>query len=275
MKKLSLANFVIKVILIIGAIFSLFPFYWMIVMASRTNSEIFAIPPHFTLGSHLIENINIVFTQTNFFQAFLNTLFYAVVATTLVLFFDSLAGYTFAKMKFKGKKFLFVALLATMMIPGQINIIPQFIMMDYFGWVGSYKALIVPGMANAFGIFWIKQYCENAIPDSIIEAATIDGSGKFGTYWRIGIPILKPAMSFLAIYTFIGAWNDYTWPLIILNDETKYVISLALTRLQGLYFTNYPLVITGTLISVIPVLILFVFFSRQLMSGITDGAVKE
>jgi cellobiose transport system permease protein len=275
MKKLSLSTIVIRFTLIVGAIFSLFPFYWMIVMASRTNSEIFAIPPYLTLGGHLIENTIIVLTETNFFQAFLNTVFYAVVSTILILFFDSLAGYTFAKMKFKGKKILFVFLLATMMIPGQINIIPQFIMMDWMGWVGSYNALIIPGMANAFGIFWIKQYCENAIPDSIIEAAKMDGCSTFGTYWRIGIPILKPALSFLAIYSFIGAWKNYTWPLIILNDESKYVISLALTRLQGLYFTDYPLVITGTLISTIPVLLIFFFFSRQLMAGITDGAVKE
>ncbi|NGP46198.1 carbohydrate ABC transporter permease [Bacillaceae bacterium SIJ1] len=275
MKNNRLSAILIKGTLWLGVFFSIFPFYWMIVMASRTNSDIYSIPPVLTFGKELVKNIETVLTSTQFFQATLNTLFIAVVSTTLILFFDSLAGYTFAKLKFKGRQFLFVFLLSTMMIPGQLNIIPQYIMMDAIGWVGSYKALIIPGMVNAFGIFWIKQYCEGAIPNSLLEAAKIDGTTVFGTYWRIALPIMKPALAFLAIYSFMGAWNDYMWPLIILNDPEKFTLMLALTQLQGLYFTNYPLVITGTLLATIPILLIFVFFSRQMMSGITEGAVKE
>lgn len=275
MKKFNISSIIVRGVLLLGVLFSAFPFYWMIVTASRTTSEIYSIPPKFTLGNDLLNNITTVFETTNFFQSFLNTLFIAVVSTMLILFFDSLAGYTFAKLKFKGSNVLFVMLLSTMMIPGLLNIIPQFIMMDYFGWVGSYKALIIPGMVNAFGIFWIKQYAEGAIPDSLLEAARIDGCTSFGIYWRIALPILKPSLAFLGLYSFMGAWNDYMWPLIILNDPEKFTLMLELTQLQGLYFTNYPLVITGTLLATIPILIIFFIFGKQLMGGITEGAIKE
>ena len=275
MKKFSFSTVVIRVTLLIGIIFSVFPFYWMLVMSSRTNSEIFSVPPYLTIGGNLIENMKEVLTTTNFFQSFINTVFVSVVSTILVLFFSTLAGYTFAKFNFKGKKILFLTLLSTMMIPGLLNIVPQYIMMDKIGWVGSYKAVIAPGLASAFGIFWIKQYSEGAIPTSIIEAARIDGSSEFGTYWRIALPIMRPAVAFLALYQFMISWNDYMWPLIILNDPAKYTLMLELTSLQGLYHTNYPLVISGTLLSIVPVLIVFIFFSKQLMAGLTAGAVKE
>ncbi|ASN04316.1 carbohydrate ABC transporter permease [Virgibacillus necropolis] len=275
MRKFNVSSIIIRGVLLLGVAFSAFPFYWMIVTASRATTEIYSVPPKFTLGDELLNNIYTVFESTSFFQSFLNTLFIAVVSTTLILFFDSLAGYTFAKLKFKGRHTLFVILLSTMMIPGLLNIIPQFIMMDTIGWVGSYKALIIPGMVNAFGIFWIKQYAEGAIPNTLLEAAKIDGCTTFGIYWKIALPILRPSLAFLGLFTFMQSWNDYMWPLIILNDPEKFTLMLELTQLQGLYFTNYPLVITGTLLATIPILIVFFIFSKQLMSGITEGAIKE
>ncbi|HFD3458050.1 TPA: carbohydrate ABC transporter permease [Enterococcus faecium] len=265
----------VRAFLAIGVFLSIFPFYWMIVMASKDNSEIYHIPPDLMLGSELMNNIKTVFTETTFFSSLLNTLFVALTSTLLILFFDSLAGFSFAKLNFKGKAFLFTFLLGTMMIPGQLNIIPSFYLMDKFGWVGSYKALIIPGMANAFGIFWIKQYCTDAIPDSLLESAKLDGCTLFKAYYKVVLPIMKPALAFLALYSFMGAWNDYMWPLIILNDESKYTLMLALTQLQGLYKTNYPLVITGTLLATLPLLLVFTIFSKQLISGVTEGAVKQ
>ncbi|MGM0125605.1 cellobiose transport system permease [Enterococcus sp. AZ194] len=271
----KLFRIVTRVFLLIGVFLSIFPFYWMIIMASKQNSEIYKTPPSLTLGSELINNIRTVFEETSFFNSLLNTLFIAITSTILILFFDSLAGFAFAKLKFKGKTFLFTFLLGTMMIPGQLNIIPSFYLMDMLGWVGTYKALIIPSMANAFGIFWIKQYCTDAIPDSLLESAKLDGCTVFKTYYKIAVPIMKPAMAFLALYSFMGAWNDYMWPLIILNDEAKYTLMLALTQLQGLYSVNYPLVITGTLLATLPLLLIFLIFSKQLIAGITDGAVKQ
>ncbi|MBF0787407.1 MULTISPECIES: carbohydrate ABC transporter permease [unclassified Streptococcus] len=265
----------VRMFLGIGVVVSIFPFYWMLVMGSKQNKEIYQIPPNLLLGSELFHNIETVFKETPFFHSVLNTLFIAITSTVLILFFDSLAGFSFAKLTFKGKDFLFAFLLGTMMIPGQLNIIPSFYLMDKLGWVGSYKALIIPGMANAFGIFWIKQYCTDAIPDSLIESATLDGCSTFKVYVKIALPIMKPALAFLALYSFMGSWNDYMWPLIILNDESKYTLMLALTQLKGLYTVNYPLVITGTLLATIPLLVVFVIFSRQLIAGITEGAVKQ
>ncbi|WP_461219566.1 carbohydrate ABC transporter permease [Lapidilactobacillus salsurivasis] len=259
----------------IAVLLSLFPFYWMLVMASKQNSEIYRTPPSLTIGNQLWHNIQAVIAQTSFFHALFNTLFIAITSTVLVLFFDSLAGFAFAKLHFRGQAFLFAFLLGTMMIPGQLNIIPSFYLMDKLGWVGSYKALIIPGMANAFGIFWIKQYCTDTIPDSLLEAAKLDGCSTFRIYWSIALPIMRPALAFLALFSFMGSWNDYMWPLIILNDEAKYTLMLALTQLKGIYSVNYPLVITGTLLATLPLLVLFIFFSKQLISGITDGAVKE
>lgn len=263
-----------KIILAIGAVLSLFPFYWMFVMASVPNSEVFKTPPHLLPGDELWTNIQYVFENTAFFTGVKNTLIVAIISTFLNVFLASLAGFAFAKLEFKGKKVLFIILLGTMMIPGQINIIPLFYLMDKLQWVGTFKALIVPGMVSAFGIFWIKQYAEDAIPDSLLESAAIDGSTVFRSYFSIVLPIIRPALAFLALYSFMGSWNNYLWPLIIINDESKYTLMLVLTQLQGLYTTNYPLVITGSLLATLPLLLIYSLFSRQLISGITDGAVK-
>lgn len=262
------------ILMILGVIVSLFPFYWMLILASKENREVFQVPPSFTLGNELINNITMVFEETSFFRSFLNTLFVATTQTILILFFATLAGFAFAKLRFKGKAIFFGIIIGTLMIPGQLNIIPQFFLMDRIGWVGSFKALIIPGLVNAFGIFWIKQYCEEGIPDSLLESARIDGATTFQMLYKIVVPIIRPALAFLALYSFMGAWNDYMWPLIILNDESKYTLQLALTQLQGLYTTNYPLVITGALLSIIPIVVIFVIFSKQLIAGLTEGAVK-
>lgn len=271
----KLFKLIVRFFIVIGALVSLFPFYWMIVMASKPNSEIYRTPPSLAIGGELFKNIQTVMQETSFFHSLMNTIFIAVTSTILILFFDSLAGFAFAKLSFKGKAFLFTFLMGTMMIPGQLNIIPSFYLMDRLGWVGSYKALIIPGMANAFGIFWIKQYCTDAIPDSLLESAKLDGCTIFRSYFSIALPIMKPALAFLALYSFMGAWNDYMWPLIILNDESKYTLMLALTQLKGIFAVNYPLVITGALLATLPLLLIFIMFSKQLIAGITEGAVKE
>lgn len=270
-----LSRLIVRIILLAAVIFSIFPFYWMFVMASKPNSEIYQTPPSLLLGNELFMHIHKVITQTNFFGAMWNTIFIAVTSTLLVLFFDSLAGFAFAKLNFRGKAFLFTFLIGTMMIPGQLNIIPSFYLMDKLDWVGSYKALIIPGMANAFGIFWIRQYCRDSIPDSLLEAAKLDGCSLFRSYRSVALPIMRPALAFLALYSFMGSWNDYMWPLIILNDENKYTLMLALTQLKGIFTVDYPLVITGALLATLPLLLIFAFFSKQLIAGITDGAVKE
>ncbi|GAB6931204.1 carbohydrate ABC transporter permease [Paenibacillus sp. JCM 10914] len=261
--------------LIAGLLLSIFPFYWLMVMATRTTSDIYSYPPKLWFGPHLFDNISRVLSSIDFFGAFWNTLFVASAVTILVLFFDSLAGFTFAKFQFPGRKWLFVLLLATMMAPAQLSLVPSFVIMAQFGWVGTFKALIIPGMVNAFGIFWIRQYASESVPSELLDAGKIDGCGFFRLYWNISLPILRPALSFLAAFTFIGVWNDYLWPLIILNDESKFTLQVALSSLNGIYTTDYSMVIAGTLLAVIPLIVMFLFISKQFISDIAAGAIKS
>jgi cellobiose transport system permease protein len=161
-----------------------------------------------------------------------------------------------------------------MMIPAQMLLVPQFIIIKELGWLGSYKALIIPGMASAFGIFWIRQYAL-AIHDDLLEAGRIDGCTKFGLYWRIALPILRPALAFLAISTFMGVWEDYLWPLIVLTDTSKFTLMLTLQQLKSVHTGDYSMVMTGTLLATIPVIAFFLLVSRQFIAGIMEGAVKS
>jgi cellobiose transport system permease protein len=260
--------------LLIGAVIVLFPYYWLAVMATNTTAEIYSTPPKMWFGSHLFENLRAVFDKIDFFGSLLNTVIVAVVTTVLVLFFDSLAAFTFAKYKFPGANLLFNILLATFVVPTQLAAIPQFSIMSAFGWVGDLKALIVPAAANAFGIFWMRQYCRSALPDELLEAAKVDGCGFFRTYWNVALPILRPALAFLGIFTFVNAWNDYLWPLIVMVDSRNVTLQVALNQLNALYGTDYSQVMAGTLVAIIPLLVVFLFGARHFIKNIAAGAVK-
>ncbi|NGP44838.1 carbohydrate ABC transporter permease [Bacillaceae bacterium SIJ1] len=266
---------VLHTILLIGVVVSIFPFYWLAVMSTNSTSEILAFPPNFLFGDQFMTNVQNVFANINFFQATANTLFVAVLTTVGTLFFCSLAGFAFAKFDFPGKNFLFISLLATMMIPAQLSFVPQFLVMAFIGWVNSFQALIVPGLAGAFGIFWIRQYCQESVPDELLDAGRLDGCSHFRLYWHVALPILRPAMAFLGIFTFIGVWNDYLWPLVVLNDSTKFTLQVMLAQLNGIYNTDYGMVMAGTLLATLPLIVLFAVFSRQFISGIAEGALKS
>jgi len=265
---------VVHSFLIIGVLISIFPFYWLVVMSTNETSAIFAFPPKLTFGHYFMANFQHVLANSNFIRAFVNTVFIAVASCVLQLFFNSLTGFTFAKFTFPGSKILFFAMIATMMIPAQMLLVPQFIIIKEFGWLGSYKALIIPGMATAFGIFWIRQYAL-AIHDELLEAARIDGCKKFGLYRHVALPILRPALAFLAITTFMGVWEDYLWPLIVLTDTSKFTLMLALQQLKSVHTADYSMVMTGTLMATLPLIIFFLLVSRQFIAGITEGAVKS
>lgn len=266
---------IIHIILLLGAAISLFPFYWLLVMSTNASSDIFSYPPRLTFGRYLLKNIHNVLHNINFFGAFSNTLLVATVETTLVLFFCSLAGFTFAKFSFRGKNVLFVLLLGTMMIPSQLSAVPSFVLMAKLGWVSSFKALIIPGMVTAFGIFWMRQYAHTSVPGELVDAGRIDGCGHLRLYWHIALPILRPALAFLGIFTFVQAWNDYMWPLIILNDPSKYTLQVALSQLNSIYSTDYGMVMAGTLMATLPLLLIFFVGSRHFIANITAGALKE
>lgn len=205
---------------------------------------------------------------------FINSVFIATASTLLTLFFCSLGGYAFAKYQFRGQKILFGILLASMMVPFQVLLVPLFGLMYDIGWLNSYKAIIIPFSVGAFGVFLMRQFIVT-IPSELLDAARIDGCSEFAIYYRIILPIIKPALGALTIYSFLGSWNGYLWPLIILRDEAKYTLPIGLANLVGIYRQDYGMLMAGTLLSLMPIVILFLAMQREFVQGITLGSVKE
>jgi cellobiose transport system permease protein len=262
------------IFLILAVLISVFPFVWTIIMATNTTQDIYKSPPKLTFGSHLLENIRHMLKTIDFFGSMLNTIVVASVTTVLVLFVDSLAAFAFAKFDFPGRRVLFAALLGFMMLPLQLGILPQFILVSDIGWVGTLRALVPPALANAFGIFWLRQYIQSGVPDELLDAARIDGAGFFRQYWNITLPMIKPGLSFLAIYAFVNAWNDYIWPLVVLTKPDHVNLQVALAQLNVAHNTDYSMVMAGVLMASVPMLVVFSIFARGFIAGATEGAVQ-
>lgn len=275
MRRYRIGRAAIHVVLAIGVLVSFFPFYWMIVMATNTTADIYRYPPRLIPGTHLRDNISRLLDNIDFFGSMFNTVVVACTTTVLVLFVDSLAAFTFAKYRFPGRNFLFGALLAMYMLPTQLALLPQFIIVSDLGLAGTLRALIIPPLANAFGIFWMRQYIAGAVPDELIDAAKVDGAGFFRQYWQIALPTIRPGLAFLGIYVFVAAWNDYIWPLIVLVDPDHITLQLALAQLNTAHGTDFSMVMAGTLLAVVPLVVIFAFFARNFIADATKGAVRE
>jgi cellobiose transport system permease protein len=264
-------------VLIVGVVISMFPFYWSLVLATNTSRDVFRYPPRLVPGSHLGENVRHVLETIDFFGSMLNTLIVAVCTTVLVLFFDSLAAFTFAKYRFPGRSFLFGLLMLIFMLPAQLSMIPQYLIMVKLGWVGTLQALIVPAAVNAFGIFWMRQYITRALPDELLDAARIDGASFFRVYRSVCLPLIRPGLAFLGIYTFVGSWNDYIWPLVVLTDPDKITLQVALAQLNlgsGGNLTDYAMLMAGTLMAITPLLLAFTLFARNFVADLAKGGVQ-
>ncbi|MFI6654043.1 carbohydrate ABC transporter permease [Streptomyces sp. NPDC050523] len=262
-------------VLVAGLLLSAFPFYWAVVMSTHTSSEIFSYPPKLLPGSHFLQNVRSLFDNIDFFGSMLNSLLVASAVTFLVLFFDSLAAFVFAKFQFPGRRVLFVLLMAIFMVPTQMAIIPQFVMMAKIGWIGSMTALIVPAAANAFGIFWMRQYMKSAIHDELLDASRIDGAGFLRQYWHVALPVVRPGLAFLGIFTFMGQWNDYAWPLVALTNPDNVTLQVALSQLNGVHgTTDYGMVMTGALLALVPLLVVFAIGAKQIIGDLGKGAIR-
>lgn len=275
-KQSGIGGFFYYFLLIGGAVLSLYPFYWMFVIATNSREKAFAIPPEFRIGNLLMDNFDRALANIQFFNALKNSAFVASLTTASVLFFCTLAGFAFAKYAFRGKTVLFVIVLGTLLVPQQLSVLPNYVIMAKLEWINSFKAIIIPGMVNAFGIFWMRQYISSAVHNELIEAARVDGCGHFKIFYRIVLPIVIPALATLGIFTFLNVWNDFFWPLVILKSADKYTIQLALTQLftirDGL---DYGKIMAATFFATLPLLITFLLFSRWFISGLTSGAVKS
>lgn len=265
---------VLYIVLTIGALISAFPFYYMLVGSTLRSAQILRLPPQLWFGDSFWLNYTDLTAALPFWNALWNSMAISTMYTVLVLFFCSLGGYGFAKFRFPAREGLFAFLLATLMVPGVLGLIPSFVIMRTLGWIDTWNPLIIPGIANAFGIFWMRQYIDQAIPNDLMDAARIDGAHEFRIYWNVVLPVIVPALAALAILTFLGKWNEFQFPLLILKEEAKYTLPVALSTLRSLRGTEIGVQILGAAGAIVPILTVFVLASRQFMSGLTAGAVK-
>lgn len=275
----TLGNIITQIIMYsilgVGVLVTFAPFYAMFVWATKLNEEIFRYPPPMWFGTGFIKNLQSLLEQLPFFLNLWNSLYIATLATVLSLFFCSLAGYAFAMYEFKGKEKLFILMIATMMIPPLLGIIPFYMLMYYIGWINTGRALYIPGAANAFGIFLMRQYMTGSLPRELLDSGRLDGCTEFQLYYRIVLPIIKPALGALGIIMFVGSWNNFLGALVILKDKAHYTVPVALRCLQGLYSIDWGAIMCGTAIATLPLFIAFLAFSKQFISGLTAGAVKR
>ncbi|MCZ7602137.1 MAG: carbohydrate ABC transporter permease [Melioribacteraceae bacterium] len=275
LKILKLSKSIIKHIVIYALAFvTLVPFIWMILTSLKDMSEIFVYPPQFFPSEFKFENYKLAFEAAPFGRYYFNSLFVAFTVTLGQLITCSMAAFAFARMQFPGRNILFYLFLGTMMIPYNVTMIPSFLVLYWLGWIDTYYALIVPGLASAFGTFLLRQFFIT-IPKELEEAAFIDGATKLQVLWKIIVPLAKPALATLAIFTFMGVFNDFIWALIVLNSEDMQTVQLGLAIFRDRYLTQWDLLMAGSVTAVLPILIVFFFAQKYFIQGITLSGLKE
>jgi multiple sugar transport system permease protein len=258
----------------VGTLVMLAPFYFMFVFATHSRSDIFSLPPPMWFGRDFMLNFGVLTESIPFWRSLGWSLYVALAATALTLLFCSMGGYAFAMFEFRFKKPLFTLVMGTMLLPSFLGMIPSFMIMDAFGWIDQPRALYIPGAASAFGIFMMRQFVATSIPRDLIEAARMDGCGELRIYWSIVLPLLQPALGTLGLITFIGSWNNFITPLILMRSPEMYTLPLALRSLQSPVNTEWGALIAGAAIATLPLLVLFAISSRRLIDGLTAGAVR-
>lgn len=264
----------LHVLLFAAAAVTAFPLIWMVSASLMFPGESNHSPPPLLPAAPTLGNYVQLFSQLSMGRFLLNSAFLATAVTLVSLLINSMAGYAFAKLRFPGRRNLFRALLSALVIPAQVAMLPLFLLLKNLGLVNTYGGVVVPAMASIFGIFLVRQYALS-IPDSLIEAARMDGASEFRIYWKIVLPLLQPILVTLAVFTFLGSWNDFLWPLIILTDDALYTLPVALASLSREHVQDNELMMAGSVVTVIPVLLLFLFLQRYYIEGILLGGVKE
>ena len=267
------ASFALHAALVVFGALSLLPLLWMVSASFMANGEASSFPPaviphHPTLGHY-----RDLFGRLALGRYAFNSALVAVITTTLALAINSSAGYAFAKLRFRGRDRTFRVLAAGLAIPVQVSMLPLFLLVKSLGLVNNYGGVIIPGLASIFGIFLVRQYAL-AIPDDLLDAARIDGASEFRVFRSIVLPTIKPVLATLALWTFLATWNDFMWPLIVLSDDYKYTLPVALAGLVGEHAQDVELMMAGAVVTVLPVLTLFLFLQRYYVEGVTEGSVK-
>ena len=267
------SSVVLHVVLVLGAIVALLPMAWMVSASVMPTGEATSHPPRFFPSDITFEHYRQLFTRLDLGRYLFNSAFLAIVVTVTSLVINSLAGYAFAKLRFRGRERTFRILSLGLVLPVQVAMLPLFLLMKQLGLVNTYWGVIIPGMASIFGIFLIRQYALS-IPDDMLDAARIDGASELSIYWRVVVPGILPILATLAIWTFLATWNDFMWPLIVLSDASKYTLPVALANLSGEHVQDTELMMAGSVLTVLPVLAVFLFLQRYYIQGIMAGSVK-
>jgi multiple sugar transport system permease protein len=258
----------------LGALLLVAPFWFTFVFATHTRTEIFNSPPPVWFGTALFSNIDLLQERLPFWRNLAMSVYVALATTALNLLLCALAGYAFAVYEFRFKRALFAVVLASMMLPAFLNMIPSFMVMDALGWIDQPRALYVPAACGALGIFMMRQYIGSAIPKDLLDAARMDGCGEFRIFWSVVLPLLKPALGTLGLITFIASWNNFMAPLVVMRSAENYTLPLALRSMQSPNNTEWGALMAGSAIAMLPLLVAFFFSARRLVAGLTAGAVR-
>ncbi len=264
----------LHVVVYTAALATLAPFLWMVLTSFKDLNEILVYPPKWLPSRFRFENYSEAFKAAPFGRFYANSLFVSLSVTLGQLVTCSMAAFAFARLKFRGRDLLFLLFLGTMMIPGQVTMIPSFMVLYWLGWIDSYKALIVPGLASAFGTFLLRQFFLT-IPRELEDAAYIDGCSRLGVLWRVIVPLSKPALATLAVFTFMGVFNDFLWALIVVSSEQMRTVQLGLAIFRDRYATEWDKLMAGSVTAVLPILVVFLFAQKYFIKGITLSGLKE
>jgi multiple sugar transport system permease protein len=273
MKGRRLAGLAVNGALLLAALAAVAPLAWMLSVSLMPPGAASTYPPPLLPGEPTLEHYRALVARGGIGRHFLNSLGIALGVTAISTLLNTMAGYAFAKLRFGGRERLFGLMLAALVIPGQVAMLPLFLMLKQMGLVNTYAGAMVPGLAGIFGIFLVRQYARG-IPDELIEAARMDGAGELRTFFSIVLPLLKPVLVTLAVFAFLGSWNDFMWPLIVLSDGDLYTLPVALASLSREHVQDTELMMAGAVITVLPVLLLFLALQRYYMQGLLMGSVK-
>ncbi|MEQ8143683.1 carbohydrate ABC transporter permease [Streptomyces sp. T12] len=261
-------------VLIVFTLVSLFPLVWTAIAASRDNQRLAENPPPLWFGSNLFKNLEIAWKDANLGEAFLNTTIVAGISAVTIVVLSTVAGFAFAKLRFKGRNALMLLVIGTMMVPPQLSIIPLYMMVAKLDWTDQLQAVIFPSLVSAFGVFFMRQYLLQALPDEVIEAARVDGASSWRVVWHVVFPAARPAMAVLGMLMFVQAWNDFLWPFLVLTQTGNPTVQVAVAGLGRGYTPDQSLIMAGALLGTLPLLLVFAIFGKQIVGGIMQGAVK-
>ncbi len=273
MKSRRLDSIALHAALVAGAFITLVPLVWMVSASMMPTGEASSYPPRLLPSSATLEHYRDLFTRMKIGRSFLNSTIVAGGITAISLLFNSMAGYAFAKLRFRGRDRIFAFLMAALIIPTQIGMLPLFLMLKTVGLVNTYWGVILPSTASIFGIFLMRQFMLS-IPDDLLDAARIDGAGELRIYWSLILPLARPILVTLALFTFMASWNDFMWPLLILTDQKKHILPVAIANLVGEHAQDIELMMASSVVTIIPVLLLFILLQRYYIQGLMAGSVK-